>query len=510
MVREYATSVDPELDADSVTPSEGFHNQVWKTFISNDVSADTDLNVPNSGVIETKAPLRSCVLVPLGRHGVICAGSTRVEAFNGRVADLAETVAATIKAAWDHAEGEQQLTDRNAELERLDRLNGLIRGIDQALVDAETLEAIDQSVCELLADSELYEFAWIGERDPGSDTIRPREWVGVDHGYLETLSISTDQHPSNEDPVAAAVRTQHVQVVEDVAIDPRAADWREATLDRGARSCISIPLVYNRSLYGVLSVYAAQPKPDERDHAVLAELGETIAHAINAVETRRTLLTDSVTELTLEIHEADDVLTKLARKTDTEIEFDGLVPQSDGAPHLFFSAHDVIAEDVLAAVRHLPEVAEITLIREEESRCVFEATVTESTLISYVENEGVVRSLSTTPETTTLIVDLPAAATVREFVETIQEIYPGTELVTRQTCEREITTRQDLRDALTERFTDRQLEILETAYRSGFFESPRVRTGKELSEALGITQSTFSYHLREAQRRLCEIVFENS
>jgi predicted DNA binding protein len=53
-------------------------------------------------------------------------------------------------------------------------------------------------------------------------------------------------------------------------------------------------------------------------------------------------------------------------------------------------------------------------------------------------------------------------------------------------------------------------QSLEIAYRSGFFESPRVQTGKELSEALDITQSTFSHHLREAQRRLCELVFENT
>ena len=42
---------------------------------------------------------------------------------------------------------------------------------------------------------------------------------------------------------------------------------------------------------------AARRPPDTRDLAVLSELGETVAYALSALETRETLRTDRVVEL---------------------------------------------------------------------------------------------------------------------------------------------------------------------------------------------------------------------
>lgn len=52
------------------------------------------------------------------------------------------------------------------------------------------------------------------------------------------------------------------------------------------------------------------------------------------------------------------------------------------------------------------------------------------------------------------------------------------------------------------RLTDRQLEVLETAYDAGYFERPRGATAQELADALGIAPSTFTEHLLAAQRKL--------
>jgi HTH-type transcriptional regulator, bacterioopsin transcriptional activator and related proteins len=499
---------DERTEGEDCRFPEGFAQRVWDVFIGDDAYICRDHDVDGD---PDATPLRSCVLVPLGRHGVLSTGSVQPGVFDEQTVDLAETVAATIGSAWDRAEGELRLAERNDELQRLDQLNRLIRGIDQVLVEAGSREAIDHAVCEHLSGSDLYEFAWIGERDPGTDAIATREFAGVDRGYLETLTVTTAANRADEDPIAAAVRTRELQVVPDIAIDPRAGPWREAALNRGARSCIAIPLVYNGSRYGVLTVYADHPQPDERDYAVFEELGETIAHALNAVETKRTLLTDSVTELTLEVRESEDALPTLAREAGCEIEFEGLVPQRTGEARLFFVSRGVPVETIRTVAARMPDVAEIEHIRSEDGAHSFEATVTETTVASSViENGGVVRSLTATGEVTTVVVDLPATAEARRFVEALRTEYSRTELVSRQPRDRPITTSRDLQDVLEERFTDRQREVLETAYRSGFFESPRVRTGRELSEALDITQSTFSHHLREAERRLCELVFENT
>ncbi|MEA5410000.1 helix-turn-helix domain-containing protein [Haloarculaceae archaeon H-GB2-1] len=56
--------------------------------------------------------------------------------------------------------------------------------------------------------------------------------------------------------------------------------------------------------------------------------------------------------------------------------------------------------------------------------------------------------------------------------------------------------------------TERQLEVLETAYYSGYFEEPRDTTGEELADALGVSAPTITGHLRAGQRKLFSLLFD--
>jgi predicted DNA binding protein len=62
--------------------------------------------------------------------------------------------------------------------------------------------------------------------------------------------------------------------------------------------------------------------------------------------------------------------------------------------------------------------------------------------------------------------------------------------------------------ALSEELTPRQMEAIQTAYFSGYFERPRDRTASEVADAMDISQPTFTHHLRTAQRKLCRELFE--
>ncbi len=473
--------------------------RVWETFVEGRVAVEEDLS--------EESPLESCALVPLGRHGVVCPGTAASGRFDETAVDLAGTVAATIEAALDRAEGEKRLKDQNEELERLDRLNTLIRDVDQALVQADTLAGIDRAVCERLADSEQFAFAWIGEYDPADGRVEPREWAGVAAGTVEDLV--TDE-PAHDDPIVAAVESRETQVVADVATDPRAGPWREAALELGGRSCLSIPLAYEESIYGILKVYGASPRPDERDHEVLAELGRTIAHAIHAVEARETLRTDSVVELTVRSPGAGTPLARLARETGSTFEVEGVVPRPGGPDAVFIT----VAGDpgaFLGAAEDAIRIEGVGAIADRDDGALFRVHPAEPTLASTLrEGDAAVRSLSIEEGGATAVVDLGRSADVRAFVEDVRERVPDLELLTRHTRSRPLGSRRTFRSAYENRLTPRQEEAIRTAYRSGFFESPRHRTGSELAESLDISQSTFTHHLREAERKLCGLLFDRS
>lgn len=152
---------------------------------------------------------------------------------------------------------------------------------------------------------------------------------------------------------------------------------------------------------------------------------------------------------------------------------------------------------------------DLTCLVDEERDALFRARVTEPTLGSLVvEGNAVVRSMSIDADAATVVVDVFRADRVSTFLDRLREVVPDLELLARQTQSRPLETRQTFRRRVEEQLTPRQQEVLHTAYRSGFFKSPRVQTGAELAELLDISPATFTYHLREAERKLCETVFD--
>lgn len=59
------------------------------------------------------------------------------------------------------------------------------------------------------------------------------------------------------------------------------------------------------------------------------------------------------------------------------------------------------------------------------------------------------------------------------------------------------------------RLTDRQGEVLETAYEMGYFAYPRDSNATDVAAELGIDPSTFSEHLTVAQRKVFESALES-
>jgi PAS domain S-box-containing protein len=507
----HASESFSDVVADGIRLPRDLSEQAWQTFISDTVDVDNDIDIPEDDADDGResSSVRSRMLVPLGRHGVICAASTQANAFDDQTIDLAETVATTVETAWDRAESEQELAQQNEEFIHLDRLNTLLRGVDQALVATETVERIDDAVCERIAESELYEFAWIGDYDAETGGVEPRAWAGVDSAYLDDFETRGSDPSVDESPFTTALRTGELQVIADVATDPRAVPWREETLERGGRSCLCIPLTYDDSVYGVLAVYGGTPHQEARDTEVLAELGRTIGHAIHAVETRDSLRTDTAYELTLESSDAETPLCRLSRTSGCVIEFEGQVPGADGLTTVFFTASGIDPDEFVAASEGSIAIDDLTRLDERDDGVLYKVRLVEPTLAGlFIEEGASVHSLSIDAGTATAVLDLPDTTEVSTFLTAVRTSVPDLELLTRRSRTRSLETDLTLRTTFEERLTPRQREVLQLAYRSGFFESPRLQTGKELAEALSLAQSTFNYHLRGAQRTLLELLFE--
>ena len=172
----------------------------------------------------------------------------------------------------------------------LERIRTLVNDVNQALIRANARAELETRVCEIISDSDPYRFAWIGETDPESGRVVPRTWGGVEDGYLDEITLRTDESATGRGPTGTAIRERRVAVSQHVAEDP-AFTYTEAALDRGFRAMAAVPLEYEDTLYGGLNVYADRPDAFNADEqAVLAELGEDIGHAIHAEEVKTDLV----------------------------------------------------------------------------------------------------------------------------------------------------------------------------------------------------------------------------
>lgn len=416
----------------------------------------------------------------------------------------ADRVVVVVEDITRQKDRERRLREQNEQLERLDRINAVIREIDQALVRATTRREIDEAVCDALAVADPYRFAWIGDVTASSDEVKPRAAGGDVGEFLDAITVRSTSSGATG-PAGRALRSRSVQVTHDVETDPAFDGVREVAAEHGIRSAASVPIVYDETIYGVLTVYADESGVfDETEQDVLAELGATIGHAINAATTRQALVADRVTELTIAITDAENVLAGLSTALDCGVAFEGATVQSDEAFRYYLTVAGADPDEVAAFAEDHPGVAGARVVSVgPDGDSLLEVSLAGASAFSLVATHGgVVRSARAADGECELVVELPLSADVRTVVDALDERFSGVEVRAQQDRERDDEGPLLARDTFGADLTDRQRTALETAYYAGFFEWPRESTGEEVAETLGVSAPTFHKHLRVAERKL--------
>ncbi|QLH76503.1 PAS domain S-box protein [Halosimplex rubrum] len=497
---------------------------LWNTYVTGTPTVFDDTGtVAESQVFGPE--VSGGLLVPVGDHGVFVV-ATEDRAVGGPTRQLAETLVATTEAAFDRLASERtlrerdaELADQNARLRRQIGITDLIRRIDQSLIQAESREAIEAAVCDRLVESDDVAFAWIGGLDAAGERVEPSAWAGDGAEYLDAVDLAL----GGDEPAARTAAAETPTVVGNVVDDLQREPWRKAALAREFHSVVSVPLAFEEYFYGVLTVYASEPDDfGDLEREVFAELGENIAYSINAVETQRALHTDQRVELTLSFDAEEDVLGRLARAADCTVAFEGLAAHSESETGLFLTTAGAPVGAVTDALDALVSVRDFRLVGEPGAEgdggsggddagasALFEVTVDgDSLAAAFVRHGAGPRSIRAVPADIEAVVDVSAATDVRAFVEMLGETYPSVELTTRRTVDRS-DDRERRAGSAFDALTDRQLEVLRTAYYAGFFEWPRTSTGEDVAEMLDVSQPTVNRHLRVGQQRLLDRLFED-
>jgi len=420
------------------------------------------------------------------------------------------TLRGAFQDVTERIEHEQDLERQREQLAALNNLNDVVRSITDEVIAQSTREEIERVVCERLAETESYLFAWIGDVDIATQTVTMRTEAGVE-GYLDEITISTD--PDDErsrGPTGRAILERETQTTQDIEADSRHDPWRDHIEQYGFRSSAAIPIIYEDTVYGVLNVYADRSNAfEDEERAVISQLGEVVGHAIAATERKRALMSDDVVELQFRVR---DIFAAVGADmtTDGSITIDHMVPIENDE----YLVYGTITEDAIAGmdalVDALPHWVDVTY-RTADGPTSFELRLSDPPVLSTIASlGGAIERVVIEDGDYRMTVLLAPGADVRRAIDVVQTTYPAAELLKHRQITRPDTTAERVRHVLTDELTDRQRAALEAAYHAGFFEWPRDATGEDISASLEIAPATFHQHLRRAQKKIFNSLLSDS
>ncbi|AQL42515.1 hypothetical protein BV210_07230 [Halorientalis sp. IM1011] len=489
-------------------------SQAGYTLLSEEPVAVEDLRTEDrfSGPeLLTSHGVRSGISVVVGTTedpwGVLGVHDTEPREFTQQDANFVQAVANILATAIERVEHERTLRHQREQLAALNNLNAISRGIIRALLRQSTREEVEQLVCDRLADSNSYTFAWVGTVDEQSDEVVPRAEAGVTD-YLDDVTIRVDDSDDAQGPTGRAFRTNELQVSRNVQTDAAYEQWRDHAEEYGYRTSAAVPISSENTVYGVLNVYTQRPDAfDTEELAVLGGLGDVMGHAMNAIEHQRLLMSDEITEVEFRIRDLfghldldDGSGTVTVAET---------IPTGEGQYLAYGTASEEGQEWLDALVEAVPHWEELNYVGMAGDGYRFELRLDDPPLLSLLSaHGGRVRTARIKDGDYHMTVELPPDAPVRAVVDGVQETYPEAEMLVQR------RTTLDSRDVgylgidLDEILTERQLAAVEAAYYAGFFDWPRGSTGEEVAEALGISPPTFHQHLRAAEQHVLRALLD--
>ena len=456
---------------------------------------------------------RADLHVPIGEYGVLSVFEPS-GSFSDQQVHLVELFAESVRAAFIRADRETQLRQRREELEaRTDELtvatqfNDLVTELIELMLRTPHREEIERAVCEGLADSALYDAAWIAAVDGETDGI-------------DILTRRVDTEPFTETDPAAFVGSPFAEaLVREAsetgvpAVSRRQFDAAEPTDDPSAAAdavdetlAAAVPIAVGSRRFGMLAVAGTDDRGfGESVRDGLRLLGEVLGFAFVLEATRATLIANDAIELEFAVTER---FAELSAALDCQCLYAGSTPTDDGGRIYRIRIRGADCREVVELLESNPGVADCQRLDDHDNGCLLGVTV-DDPAPEILADAGVnLRSLVAEGGESRLVVEAPEDIDIADLRSRLADRYGSVRLVSKQHGRRARSV-DSVGDDLAERLTDKQLTVLETAAELGYYDWPRETTAEEVAAEIGIASSTLHQHLRAAEGKLVAAFFDS-
>jgi predicted DNA binding protein len=223
-------------------------------------------------------------------------------------------------------------------------------------------------------------------------------------------------------------------------------------------------------------------------------------------------MSGSAVELELQVHDRDCFFVDASAVADCHVELEQMANRSDDRLLEYFTVEGAAPERVLSMVEESPVIDEARLVGQGGDSGLFEFIVSGPCVTTTLaDTRAIAKSVAAESGVGNIVAEVPGHINVRQVVERFRDSHPESEILACRESEEPIPIRTErgVHATLANQLTGKQLEVLRAAYLNGYFDWPRQSTAEECANSLGISQPTFSQHIRIAEKKVFNGLFED-
>ena len=173
-------------------------------------------------------------------------------------------------------------------LNHSNRALATLSAVNRNLMHATDENELLQTVCRTIVEQCGYRLAWVGYLEQDAErSIRPVAHHGFEEGYLENAGILWSDTEKGQGPSGKAARSGQTQIAQNILADESMLPWREQAVKRGYASSITMPLVHQGNVFGVLSIYAKQADAfGQMEVVLLEEMAEELVFGLGSLRAK--------------------------------------------------------------------------------------------------------------------------------------------------------------------------------------------------------------------------------
>ncbi len=167
------------------------------------------------------------------------------------------------------------------EIMRINRFLRVLSSCNESMVHAKDEHSLYQSMCQIVIEEGEFPLAWVGILGEDQTIHIEAEYGQIPKEHIDNrtnIQITSKSHACR--PAIKAINSGQIQVIQNLK-DANCKSWQQWMKDHNYRSAISLPLLLEDEVFGVLSIYSSDAQNFGKEVTeLLSEMAGNISYGV--------------------------------------------------------------------------------------------------------------------------------------------------------------------------------------------------------------------------------------